>query len=237
MRKWLFVIAILLGVSLSLGAASYALSMFDKTVAGLGTVKITGQVDVTDISITSPTTIEVRLASNPRTPVGKAYEAHLYLDGVDTGMQLLGWGTGQSGSNTRKLTFEGLDLASVTSYGVEIRPSPGLLAPPPNTPAPTSTSTPTSTPAPTPSLISYATGVQPIFNQYCTACHSGSNAPKGYEWTSYAKVMASGKVIAGNAAGSKLYQMINAGMPPGGSIPAASKQTIGDWINQGALNN
>lgn len=68
----------------------------------------------------------------------------------------------------------------------------------------------------------------------------------GLNLFSYNGVMTTGLrkpvVVAGNTAGSILYQALTgegpAGqMPPGGKVPIESIQAVADWINQGAINN
>ena len=116
-----------------------------------------------------------------------------------------------------------------------VTPTPAVTA----TPAPTPTPVPTPTPAPTPVPVSYAAVIQPIFNQYCNSCH-GAAAMGGLNTTSYSNLMSRPVVVAGNATGSKLYQRLvgnGALMPPGSPLPAATIQSVANWINQGALNN
>ncbi|GEM_PF-1797195 len=119
----------------------------------------------------------------------------------------------------------------------KVAPAPGTTTPPAGTNTP-----PVTTPAPTTTVapVSYAATIQPLFNQYCTECH-GASATGGVDLRTYASAMASHKINAGNAAGSKLYRTLtgNGGeqMPPSGRLPSASIQAVANWINQGALNN
>ena len=100
--------------------------------------------------------------------------------------------------------------------------------------------------------ISYATEVQPIFNQTCggVGCHVGE-ATNGVNLTSYAQTMASeglqygGKVvIPGNGAGSPLINKLNPNPTHGSRMPlgqaalsSSSIATIRTWIDEGAANN
>ncbi len=92
--------------------------------------------------------------------------------------------------------------------------------------------------------VDYSTSVQPIFNTKCNICHPTA----GVSLSSYTATMTStwsGVLIVtpGNAPNSILYQSIaglpitggGIAMPIGGTMTAAEIQSIGDWINQGAL--
>jgi glucose/arabinose dehydrogenase len=101
---------------------------------------------------------------------------------------------------------------------------------------PVSTSTPT-----------FSGNVFPILQAQCSGCHSAHSARS----TSYAELtsMSTGscsgrpRLVAGNAAGSLLYQKITGSqtcggsMPPSGLMPSSQASIIGTWINQGAPNN
>ncbi len=108
--------------------------------------------------------------------------------------------------------------------------------------------------------VLFSTNVQPIFSQSCgsaTTCHLKAAASEGLSLkpgSSYAALVdvnakqscnGQKRVQPGSAAGSYLVNKITATdvcpttkkMPPQSSLSAASKQTIIDWICQGALNN
>ncbi|MDD5191173.1 MAG: hypothetical protein PHE50_09050 [Dehalococcoidales bacterium] len=100
----------------------------------------------------------------------------------------------------------------------------------------TQTTTATQTQSPTQTQtggVSYAATIQPIFNENCLNCH--------ISLSDYTGTMASGYVVAKNAAGSLLYRDAAATnenvMPPGAALTATQVQAIKDWINQGAPNN
>ena len=97
----------------------------------------------------------------------------------------------------------------------------------------------TTTTTTTGSLVSYASTIQPFFNQSCVSCHGSSG---GTTLSSYASTMASRYnsnpiVVAGNASGSVLYQSVNGGNMSGYGVTSAQLQSLANWINQGALNN
>lgn len=90
---------------------------------------------------------------------------------------------------------------------------------------------------------SYATHIQPIFNNNCVSCHPGN---ANLNLTSYTNLMAGGQsgavVVPGNSANSILVQRIEGTIQPQmpQAAPPLSAQTIQrikDWIDDGALNN
>lgn len=93
---------------------------------------------------------------------------------------------------------------------------------------------------PLPSQVSFATSVQPIFNQNCVACHSGNQAPDLRSANSFTQLM-NGYVVPGNPENSILYKsLIGQGaplMPPNGAINQSKINLVKQWISEGALNN
>lgn len=91
--------------------------------------------------------------------------------------------------------------------------------------------------------VSFATDIQPIFNNDCIACHNGTLDPDLREGFSYdfMTITDPGLIVPNDADGSELYQRlfgIGGGlMPPGGSLSDIDISLIEAWINQGALNN
>ena len=95
--------------------------------------------------------------------------------------------------------------------------------------------------------VSYASSVQPIFNNNCTSCHGSFG---GVNLTSFSALMNSvgtnygtRLVVAGDANASGLVDKIEpnpdhgARMPTNGTLTNTEIQTIRTWINQGANNN
>lgn len=97
------------------------------------------------------------------------------------------------------------------------------------------TAPPPGTTTPPPSGVSFSATIDPALTSACGSCHSWA--------TTYSGVTGSGRVVAGSAASSPLYQRVSSSvtasghMPPGGSMTSTQIQQIADWINQGALNN
>lgn len=94
---------------------------------------------------------------------------------------------------------------------------------------------------------SYAADVQPIFAQYCFACHSGEGATKGVRLDGYEYTLAGGGsgpvIIPGDPSGSELLKRIT-----GDSVPRMPRngppfltdqeiQIITSWIAAGAPDN
>lgn len=95
-------------------------------------------------------------------------------------------------------------------------------------------------------FVSFANNVQPIFNQDCTSCHSGSFPDYNLRLDTYANVMTGGQsgvvVLAGNPNGSILIQRLEGTLTPQMPYqqPPLAQSTIDlirDWISQGANNN
>ena len=87
--------------------------------------------------------------------------------------------------------------------------------------------------------------VLPLLNSSCamSGCHDAASHKEGINLTTYASIVATGGVRAGNPGGSKLYTVLSKSgsdrMPP---APAAAftqtqKDIIYKWILQGARNN
>lgn len=95
------------------------------------------------------------------------------------------------------------------------------------------------------SSISFKKNVQPIFNSYCTRCHTTSHKKLILlESYSYKQLLTDGArapyVDTKNPESSIIWQYLNGKptiMPPSGSIPDYEKQVILNWIKQGAKNN
>lgn len=77
--------------------------------------------------------------------------------------------------------------------------------------------------------------VAPIFASRCTSCHSGANPSGGFNISTYngAKTMVTPGVIATSEMWKRVSNNI---MPPGSPLSANQKNTIRDWIIQGAAN-
>jgi mono/diheme cytochrome c family protein len=94
---------------------------------------------------------------------------------------------------------------------------------------------------------SYAADVQPIFAQYCFACHSGEGATKGVRLDGYEYALASGAshpvIIPGDPSGSELLKLITGDsiprMPLNGPpfLTDQEIQIITSWIAAGAPDN
>lgn len=88
---------------------------------------------------------------------------------------------------------------------------------------------------------SYATDIQPIFNQNCVACHGGNIAPDLRSGSSYTALTNGGYVIPFDAVNSILYKSLKGEgaplMPPSGALPNANIDLVKNWIDDGALNN
>jgi len=94
---------------------------------------------------------------------------------------------------------------------------------------------------PTPSAsVSFKNNVQPIFAEYCVACHGGTS---GLSLDTYENVMKGGvygtDINPGDVYNSRLAHFVSSGYMPYGNVPLTSTEvkTILDWIAEGAPNN
>jgi cytochrome c5 len=91
--------------------------------------------------------------------------------------------------------------------------------------------------------VSFSQDLLPIFKASCVKCHGGEKTSRGLDLKTYDSVLAGSNrgavVIPGNAADSKLAQLVlNGKMPKRGSkLSPEQVQMIVDWINAGAKNN
>ena len=81
----------------------------------------------------------------------------------------------------------------------------------------------------------FATFVQPIVQNQCQGCHSGSGAGGGIKLTNYTEIKAS--VATGAFWGSIVQSGNFSNMPKGSKLSACELAKIDSWIKRGALNN
>lgn len=91
-----------------------------------------------------------------------------------------------------------------------------------------------------PNQFSFAANIQPILQNYCTGCHSGTSPASGINLTTYAGVQA----VAANGINSRLYGTVAhlpgfSPMPKGAAakIPDCNIEQIRKWVIGGAPNN
>jgi hypothetical protein len=83
--------------------------------------------------------------------------------------------------------------------------------------------------------VSFQNEIQPIFNEKCVTCHNGTQFPNLTEGKAYNSLTNNGLVeLPGET--SRLYVKITSSSHTARSTEI-DKQTILNWINQGALNN
>lgn len=86
----------------------------------------------------------------------------------------------------------------------------------------------------------YFNEILPIIVSNCAGagCHDAATRADGVDLTTYAKIISTGRVVAGNPGNSKMYNEIAKGdMPPTGKMPQDLIDKINKWIAQGAKNN
>ncbi len=89
--------------------------------------------------------------------------------------------------------------------------------------------------------VSFANEIQPIFTEFCAACHPGVAPPDLTEGNSYAAII-NGDIVPNDLIASLLYQTLittdsNELMPPGGALSNEDINLVKSWIEQGALDN
>ncbi len=102
--------------------------------------------------------------------------------------------------------------------------------------------TPPVTASCSPDTVYFQNTVLPLLNSSCamSGCHDAASHKEGVNLTTYAAIMSTAGVKAGNPGGSKLYQVIaDNSMPPkpAAAFTTAQKAIISKWITQGAKNN
>ena len=94
--------------------------------------------------------------------------------------------------------------------------------------------------------INFTDHVLPIFRQHCLNCHNANDAEAGLAIDTYAGLMEGGgsgeEVAAGDAAGSRLYQVMTheaePAMPPDQDpLPQEQLEVIRQWIAGGLLES
>lgn len=93
--------------------------------------------------------------------------------------------------------------------------------------------------------VYFVNDILPIIQSNCaqSGCHDAASRQDGVQLTDYDKIISTGKVKAGNANDSKLFEAImdtdpgDVMPPPPASLTPEQKNAIRIWINQGAKNN
>ena len=92
--------------------------------------------------------------------------------------------------------------------------------------------------------VSFKNEVLPLLESSCAVvgCHVGMNPPKNVDLSSYAKVIETADVQAGEPEQSELYEVLvedrpSHVMPPGSPLPASQIELVRKWIEQGAKDN
>lgn len=109
-----------LAFALAFYSVGYAITSFYSQVTGIGNSEFTDETTVTSMVIVSPTKIQVKLTSTADTVAGQTYYAALYLNGNYEATQTTSWTTGQIPGTTKTLSYSGLSLGIVTSWGINV---------------------------------------------------------------------------------------------------------------------
>lgn len=91
---------------------------------------------------------------------------------------------------------------------------------------------------PVPTVISYSTDIQPIWNKTCTGCHGqGLTAPDLSAGASYNSLINGGLVDTQNPQASIIYTVMASGGSMSAYTNASDANLVLEWIKQGAKNN
>lgn len=96
-----------------------------------------------------------------------------------------------------------------------------------------------------PDTVYFVNTVLPLLQSSCamSGCHDAATAQEGVILTDYNRIIITGDVKPGNAADSKIFEVLGEDgedrMPPApaNAFTAEQKALIAKWINQGARNN
>ena len=84
--------------------------------------------------------------------------------------------------------------------------------------------------------VSYANDIQPIFNDNCTVCHSGTTPPAGFNLEDYASAVITAK--SGRLLGAIKHQSGYLATPQGANkLDDCSINKIEAWINKSYPDN
>ena len=122
MKKLIKTIAVILvAVILSGTVVAYGITLFQKTLAGIGQMTYTNEVTISDVKVKSLSRVDVTLESNAQTVADRIYSAYLYLDDVKVlTPQTTNWTAGQIPGVKNKISFTGLSLGATTLVEVEV---------------------------------------------------------------------------------------------------------------------
>jgi len=112
---------VLLLILFATPVGAIAISFFQKTLAGMGQMEYTNEVDIIDIKIKSLTSIIVSVESNDNTVADREYSVFLYLDDERWDFpELISWDIDHIPGSKEKVTFDGLDLTDVVKVDAEV---------------------------------------------------------------------------------------------------------------------
>jgi len=119
--KVISIVALVLLIFFGTPLGGMAISYFQKTLAGMGQMTYTGEVDIIDIKVKSLEEIVVSVKSTDNTEADRVYQVYLYLD--DTRWetpQEVSWAAEDIPDVKEKLYFTGLNLTDVTVVDAEV---------------------------------------------------------------------------------------------------------------------
>jgi len=118
-------IAVIIGTVLLVGAivtgTGLALTMFQETLAGLGSAAFTNEVEVIKVKVKGLNEVRVRLGTTVNTVADRIYDVELYGDDELLGTQTVTWTAPEIASAVQKdVALVGLPLAGVVDLDVDV---------------------------------------------------------------------------------------------------------------------
>ncbi len=121
--SWRWILVGSLAGALLLGAlgTALAITMFQETLAGLGSAAFTDEVGIEKIKVKGLDEVRVRLFPTLNTVADRVYSVELYGDDDLLGTEIISWTAMEASTGTRKdVTFLGLSLGSITELDVDV---------------------------------------------------------------------------------------------------------------------
>ena len=120
MKRYLVSVLVSLSLALAFVSAGWAVTQFYKQISGVGNVDFNNEVTISDIQVTGPSRVTVRLTSNVETEADHVYSVTLYLDFVPSASSTVSWTAPQVPGMTKMVQFTGLSLGAAGGIGVEV---------------------------------------------------------------------------------------------------------------------
>ena len=113
-------IAVIAAVALLGVGSAMAVGLTHRTVAGMGAVTFSNEVQVDRISVVSTDQVDVIVSPNSAALPNTDYAVTLFLQGQEAGIAGVQWTAAEIPGTRKFVSFTGLDLTSVTFMLAEV---------------------------------------------------------------------------------------------------------------------